>query len=72
MKGFLIGFGVGVTVGLLFAPMKGEDVRVMAGVRASEIADTARETYDQVKSTVGKAAGAVRTEATNPSTGSGG
>ncbi len=69
MKGFLIGFGLGVAAGLLFAPMKGEDVRVMAGVKASEIADNARETYQQVKGTVGKAVDSVRSESSTTGTG---
>ena len=60
MKGFLMGFGLGVTVGLLFAPMRGEDIRTMAGVRASEMADSVRESYRQVKETVGKAVDSVR------------
>ncbi len=63
MKGFLVGFGLGVAAGLLFAPMKGEDARVMAGVKASDFADNARETYQQVKDTVGKAVDSVRGEA---------
>lgn len=62
MKGFLVGFGLGVAAGLLFAPMKGEDVRVMAGVKASEIADNVRETYEEVRGTVGKAVDSVRGE----------
>ena len=69
MKGFLLGFGLGVAAGLLFAPMKGEDVRVMAGVRASEIADNARETYQQVKDTVGKAVDSVRSDGSTTGTG---
>jgi gas vesicle protein len=69
MKGFLIGFGLGVAVGLLFAPMKGEDVRVMAGIKASEIADNAREAYQQVKGTVGKAVDSVRSEPGSTATG---
>lgn len=52
MKGFFIGFGFGLAVGLLFAPLRGEDIRVMAAVKASEIADTARGTYDQVEKAV--------------------
>ena len=69
MKGFLVGFGLGVAVGVLFAPMKGEDVRVIASVKASEIADDARETYEQVKDNVGKAVASVRTEGSTPGTG---
>ena len=60
MKGFLIGFGLGVGVGILFAPMRGEDIRVMAAVKASEIADTARETYGKAQDTVEKVVSSVR------------
>jgi gas vesicle protein len=60
MKGFLVGFGVGFIAGLLFAPMTGEDARVIAGVKASEVADDARETYQRMKETVGKAVEGVR------------
>ena len=69
MKGFLVGFGLGVAAGMLLAPMRGEDARVMAGVKASEIGDNARETYQQVKDTVGKAVDSVRNGASTPSTG---
>jgi gas vesicle protein len=69
MKGFLIGFGLGIVAGLLFAPMKGEDARVMAGVKASEIADNARETYQQVKGTVRKTVDSVRSEPASTGTG---
>jgi gas vesicle protein len=72
MKGFLVGFGLGVAAGMLLAPMKGEDARVMAGVKASEIADNARETYKQVKHTVGKAVNSVRSEGSTMGTGTSG
>ena len=71
MKGFLFGFGLGVAAGMLFAPMKGEDARVVAGVKASEIADNARETYQHVKDTVGKAVNSVRSEGSTAVTGTG-
>jgi len=60
MKGFLWGFGFGVGVGMLIAPMRGEDMRVMAQVRASEIADSARGAYDQVQGTVEKVVTSIR------------
>ena len=62
MKSFLIGFGFGVGAGILFAPMRGEDFRVMAAVRASEIADTARETYGKAQDTVQKVVTSMRNE----------
>jgi gas vesicle protein len=69
VKGFLVGFGLGVAAGMLFAPMKGEDARVVASVKASEIADNARETYQQVKDTVGKAVDSIRGESSSTGTG---
>jgi gas vesicle protein len=60
MKGFLWGFGFGVAAGMLMAPMRGEDIRVMAQVRASEMADTARGAYDQVQGTVEKVVTSIR------------
>ncbi len=47
MKSFLIGLGVGVGLGLLFAPMSGEETRVNLADRASDLASSARETYEQ-------------------------
>ncbi|MBV9481443.1 MAG: hypothetical protein JO249_11930 [Acidobacteria bacterium] len=44
-------------------------MRVMAGVRASEIADDARDSYEQVKGTVGKAVESVRSQAHTTDTG---
>jgi gas vesicle protein len=60
MKGFLWGFGFGVAAGMLMAPMRGEDIRVMAQVRASEMADTARGAYDQVQGTVERVVTSIR------------
>lgn len=47
MKSFLVGLGVGVGLGLLFAPMSGEETRVNLADRASDLANSARETYEQ-------------------------
>jgi hypothetical protein len=49
MKNFLAGLGLGFGLGVLFAPMRGEDVREMIAVRASELGDQARDTYQQVR-----------------------
>jgi len=49
MKNFLAGLGLGFGIGVLFAPMRGEDVREMIAVRASELGDQARDTYQQVR-----------------------
>jgi gas vesicle protein len=72
MKTFLIGLGIGVGLGVLFAPMSGEDTRENLTDRATELANSAREGYEhgreriqrgieQVKSTAGRAMNQVRT-----------
>jgi gas vesicle protein len=67
MNNFWAGFGLGLGVGVLFAPMRGKDVRELAAVKGSEIADsarkyadTARETYDQVRSKADTVAQSIR------------
>ncbi len=54
MKSFLAGLGLGFGLGMLFAPMRGEEAREMVAQRASEFADTARDQFEQVRD---KAAG---------------
>jgi hypothetical protein len=46
---FLAGFGLGLALGVLFAPMPGEKLREITAVRAGELADTAREQYQQAR-----------------------
>jgi gas vesicle protein len=52
MKSFLIGLGVGVGLGLMFAPMSGEETRNNLADRASDLANTARETYTEKRERV--------------------
>jgi gas vesicle protein len=47
MKSFLAGFGIGIGLGLLFAPMSGEQTRGNIRDRANDLADSARETIEQ-------------------------
>jgi gas vesicle protein len=47
MKSFLIGLGLGVGLGILFAPMSGEETRNNLADRANDLASSARETYEQ-------------------------
>jgi gas vesicle protein len=65
MKSFLFGLAVGIGLGVLFAPMSGEDTREDLTERANNLADSARQTYahgrqriqrgmEQVKSTAGR------------------
>ncbi len=63
MKGFLFGLGIGFGLGVLFAPMRGEEVRELAAVRASEIADKAQHHYGRVRDVADKAMTAVRSAA---------
>jgi len=53
----------GVALGILLAPMSGKEIRDDIFDRASDIADTARKRYDQVRAVAGKAAQSVRGEA---------
>jgi gas vesicle protein len=72
MKSFLIGLGLGIGLGVLFAPMSGEDTRENLSDRANDLANSARESYEQgrdriqrgveqVKTTAGRAINQVRT-----------
>lgn len=60
MTNFLAGFGIGFGIGMLFAPMRGEDAREMLSVRASELADTARNRYDNARERAESAIHAIR------------
>jgi gas vesicle protein len=72
MKSFLLGLGFGIGLGVLFAPMSGEETRENLSERANDLANTARDSYEQgreriqrgveqVKSTAGRAMSQVRT-----------
>ena len=47
MKSFLCGLGLGIGLGVLFAPMSGEETRNNLAERANDLADTARETWEE-------------------------
>ncbi|HSY12344.1 MAG TPA: YtxH domain-containing protein [Verrucomicrobiae bacterium] len=63
MKNFLIGLGVGVGLGLLFAPMSGEETRVNLADRANDLASSARETYEQNRDRVQRGVENIRSSA---------
>lgn len=60
MKAFLVGLGIGVGLGVLFAPMSGEQTREKMAQRAGDLADSARETFEQGRDRVQKGIGAIR------------
>jgi gas vesicle protein len=63
MKGFLIGLGIGVGLGVLFAPMSGEETRNNLVDRASDLSDSARDLVDQGKERVRSGISAIRGQA---------
>jgi gas vesicle protein len=68
MRSFLIGLGVGIGLGVLFAPMSGEETRNNIRERANDLADQARETYEQGRDRVRSGISTIRT-ATERATG---
>ena len=60
MKSFLVGLGIGVGLGVLFAPMSGEETRDRLAEHANDFADQARDTIDQGKERVRSGIAAVR------------
>ncbi|MGA3318324.1 MAG: YtxH domain-containing protein [Candidatus Korobacteraceae bacterium] len=60
MKSFLIGLGLGVGLGILFAPMSGEETRNNLTDRANDLANSARETYEQNRSRVQRGVQSIR------------
>jgi gas vesicle protein len=63
MKKFLIGLGMGFGLGLLFAPMSGEETRTNLADRANDLANSARETYEHNRDRVQRGVETIRTTA---------
>jgi gas vesicle protein len=63
MKSFLAGLGIGIGLGVLFAPMSGEETRNNLTQRASDLADSARDLVDQGKDKVRTTVSAIRSQA---------
>jgi gas vesicle protein len=63
MKSFLVGLGIGIGLGVLFAPMSGEETRNNLTQRASDLADSARDLVDQGKERVRTTVSAIRNQA---------
>ncbi|MFZ3212449.1 MAG: YtxH domain-containing protein [Terriglobales bacterium] len=63
MKSFLVGLGIGIGLGVLFAPVSGDETRSNIRDRANDLADTARETFEQGRERVRNGISAMRGEA---------
>lgn len=63
MKSFLFGLGLGVGLGILFAPMSGEETRSNLADRANDLASSARETYEQSRDKVNRGVEQIRSTA---------
>jgi len=60
MKAFLFGLGLGIGLGVLFAPMSGQETRDNIAERANDLASSAKETYEQGRERVRSGISAVR------------
>ncbi len=60
MKSFLVGLGLGVGLGMLFAPMSGEETRRNITDRANDLADQAKDVTGQVRDRVRAGVSAIR------------
>ncbi len=60
MKSFLFGLGIGIGLGVLFAPMSGEETRNTLSERANDLASSARETFEQGRERVISGVNAMR------------
>ena len=60
MKAFLFGLGLGIGLGVLFAPMSGQETRDNIAERANDLANSARETFEQGRDRVQRGVSAIR------------
>jgi gas vesicle protein len=69
MKAFLFGLGMGIGLGVLFAPMSGQETRDNIAERASDLANSARESFEQGRERVRRGVSTLRGEGENRPTG---
>lgn len=60
MKSFLAGLGIGIGLGIIFAPMSGEETRGNLQQRANDLADSARDLADQGRDRMRRTVSAIR------------
>jgi len=60
MKAFLFGLGLGIGLGVLFAPMSGQETRDNIAEHAGDLANSARETIEQGRERLRSGISAVR------------
>lgn len=63
MRSFIFGLGIGIGLGVLFAPSSGEQMRRNLSERADELANNARETYEEGRARVRGTVSAMRSTA---------
>jgi gas vesicle protein len=66
MKSFLFGLGLGIGLGVLFAPMSGQETRDNIADRANDLATSARETMQQGRERLRSGISAVRGSGARP------
>ena len=69
MKAFLFGLGLGIGLGVLFAPMSGQETRDNIAERATDLANSARETIEQGRDRVQRGVSAIRNVSGGQATG---
>ena len=60
MKAFLFGLGLGIGLGVLFAPMSGQETRDNIAERAGDLANSAKESIEQGRERLRNGISAVR------------
>jgi len=63
MRSFLVGLGFGIGLGVLFAPVSGDQTRGKIKDRANDLADSARERLEEGRERVRRGISAIRTPA---------